>query len=170
MPSTIKSASVLEETIDRLDGLNLIDVNSDIKGDAFEYFLRQYNSGYKDLGEYFTPRHFVRFIVKLLNPKLGEKVYDPFCGTGGMLIESFKHIESRLPNNDKDTISFLKNNTIYGNELTETARVAKMNMILMGDGHNNIERKDSLKYPVTDKYDVVITNILFSQKTDHLNK
>jgi type I restriction enzyme M protein len=48
----------------------------------------------KDLGEYFTPRHIVKTLAKIVNPKFGETVtvYDPFCGTGGMLIESFRHI------------------------------------------------------------------------------
>jgi len=75
-----------------LEQLELINIDSDIKGDAFEYFLKRYNSGEKDLGEYFTPRHIVKFLVRLINPKFGERIYDPFCGTGGILIESFKHL------------------------------------------------------------------------------
>jgi type I restriction enzyme M protein len=84
----------LREIIDKLEPLSLSSIDSDIKGDAFEYFLRAY-SGQKgnDLGEYFTPRHIVKFMVKIANPQFEEKIYDPFCGTGGMLTESYKHIK-----------------------------------------------------------------------------
>ncbi|CAJ0824602.1 22182_t:CDS:2 [Entrophospora sp. SA101] len=131
-------------------------------GDAFEYFLKAYLSKQqKDLGEYFTPRHIVKFLVKLTNPKFGEKVYDPFCGTGGILIEAFRHIYQKMPRESKK-LQILKSNTIYGGEITQTTRITKMNMILSGDGHNNIKRQDSLKNPVQGKYDVVITNMPFS--------
>ena len=139
-----------------------MDTNSDIKGDAFEYFLKAYLANQnKDLGEYFTPRHIVKPLVKLMNPKFGETVYDPFCGTGGMLIEAFRHIYNKMPRNKK-TLQQLKQETIYGSEITRNARITKMNMILTGDGHNNIQKQDSLKNPSKKKYDVVITNMPFS--------
>ena len=90
-------------------------------------------------------------------------MYDPFCGTGGMLINSFKHINQRMPINDEN-IDFLKKKTIYGGELTEMFRVAKMNMILTGDGHSNINRQDSYESKQTGKHDVVITNIPFGSR------
>ena len=167
-PLRIKKYKTLENIIDELDGLQLTDINADIKGDAFEYFLRSYNIDNKDLGEYFTPRHIVKAIVKLLNPQLGETIYDPFCGTGGMLIESFKHIQSSMPHTES-ALRILKEETIYGNEFTNTVRITKMNMILMGDGHSNVEQKDSLANPVDNKYDVVITNMPFSQNTAHFS-
>jgi type I restriction enzyme M protein len=162
----IKNPSNLKEIINQLDQLQLTEIESDIKGDAFEYFLKSYNAGEKDLGEYFTPRHIVKFLVTLLNPKFGEKVYDPFCGTGGMLIECFKHLSKYSPNNTS-SIKFLKEESLFGREISSTAKIAKMNMILIGDGHNNIERIDSLKNPVKNKYDVVITNMPFSQETEY---
>jgi len=61
----------------------------------------------------------------------------------------------------------LKEDTVYGRELTGTAKIAKMNMIIIGDGHTNIEQMDSLKVPVKEKYDVVLTNYPFSQTTDY---
>lgn len=154
---------VLNKVIDKLDGLQLSDTNSDIKGDAFEFFLRNYGGAETDFGEYFTPRHIVKTMVKLLNPRFGEKVYDPFCGTGGMLIESFKHIKKRMPQN-KNSLMMLKEETIYGTEFTTMSRVAKMNMILAGDGHSNIKRRDSYQHRQSGEYDVVITNIPFGKK------
>jgi type I restriction enzyme M protein len=61
----------------------------------------------------------------------------------------------------------LENKTIYGRELTGTAKIAKMNMILAGDGHINISQMDSLSSPVKEQYDIVLTNYPFSQRTDY---
>ncbi|MBN9482783.1 MAG: hypothetical protein BGO70_07905 [Bacteroidetes bacterium 43-93] len=166
----IKHPDNLREIITLLDGLQLTDINADIKGDAFEYFIRSYSaSNPSDLGEIFTPRHVVKTLVKLVNPQIGEKVYDPFCGTGGMLIVAFKHIMDTMAQTDFN-IKVLKEQTLYGSELTRTASIAKMNMILAGDGHNNIVKQDSLANPVDKEYDVVITNYPFAQKTRYGDK
>ena len=66
--------NILNSIIDSLDDLWLSDTNADIKGEAFEFFLRSYGGAETDFGEYFTPRHIVKTMVKLLNPKFGEKV------------------------------------------------------------------------------------------------
>jgi type I restriction enzyme M protein len=156
----------LKEIVDKISKIgNLLDTNSDIKGDAFEYFLKNSISVGNDLGEYFTPRHIVKIMVELLDLKFNETIYDPCCGTGGFLIEAFKNIKNKCKQT-KDNLNILTNKTVFGRELTTTARIAKMNMIIIGDGHNNIEQKDALKYPINDIYDVVLSNYAFSQKTD----
>jgi len=160
-PENLKS---IIESITKIG--NLLDTNSDIKGDAFEYFLKNSISVGNDLGEYFTPRHIVKLMVELIDLKFEETIYDPCCGTGGFLIEAFKNIKSKCKNT-KENIEYLENETVFGREISTTSRIAKMNMIIMGDGHNNIEQKDSLEFPVKDKYDVVLTNFAFSQKTDY---
>lgn len=165
-PLQIKNPKTLKKIIDKLDPLSLIDIKSDIKGDAFEYFLKQSTATKNDLGEYFTPRHIIKVMVKLLNPKIGEKIYDPFCGTGGMLIEAFKHISHNMAHTP-DNWKRLRKDTLFGNEITTTARITKMNMILIGDGHTGIQQKDSLKNPVQDEYDIVVTNMPYSQKTEY---
>lgn len=145
-----------------------MEVDSDIKGDAFEYFLRAY-SGQKnnDLGEYFTPRHVISNLVNILQPRVGDKIYDPFCGTGGMLIECFKYVSKQANPDEKEKLK----KCFYGNEITTIARTAKMNMILFGDGHNNIQQVNSFQYPVDNKYDLVITNIPFGlEEKDYGNK
>ncbi|WP_080236641.1 N-6 DNA methylase [Spirosoma rigui] len=155
----------LKEIIKSLDDLQLTDINADIKGDAFEYFIRSYSaSNPSDLGEIFTPRHVVKTTVKLVNPQIGETIYDPFCGTGGMLIVAYKHIMDSMARTASN-IKQLKENTLWGSELTKTASIAKMNMILAGDGHSNVVKQDTLANPVDGKFDVVITNYPFSQKT-----
>ena len=181
-PLQIRDASILKEIMDKLDPLKLTDVDSDVKGDAFEYFLKASTSTKNDLGEYFTPRHIVKTMVRLVNPQIGETVYDPFCGTGGFLIESFRHIFNNMARTETNQ-KILRESTVYGNEITNTARITKMNMILAGDGHNNIEMKDSLANPVdggttyTDEkgimhhngFDIVLANMPYSQKTKYGN-
>lgn len=192
-PLQIRDASILKEIMDKLDPLMLTDVDSDVKGDAFEYFLKASTSTKNDLGEYFTPRHIVKTMVRLVNPQIGETVYDPFCGTGGFLIESFRYIYNNMSRTESN-LKTLRENTVYGNEITNTARITKMNMILAGDGHSNIHKIDSLANPTylekvkyDDKgnvvrdaegnikysseysgiYDIVLANMPYSQKTKH---
>lgn len=179
-PLQIKDTGILKDIMDKLDPLMLTDVDSDVKGDAFEYFLKASTSTKNDLGEYFTPRHIVKTMVRLVNPQIGEKIYDFFCGTGGFLIESFRYIYNNMARTDAN-LALLRENTVYGNEITNTARITKMNMILAGDGHSNIEMKDSLANPVdgTETYmdesgkihhrgfDIVLANMPYSQKTKY---
>ena len=178
-PLQIRDANILKEIMGKLNPLVLTDVDSDVKGDAFEYFLKASTATKNDLGEYFTPRHIVKTMVRLVNPKIGEKVYDPFCGTGGFLIESFRYIFNNMARTDTN-LTLLSEHTIYGNEITNTARITKMNMILAGDGHSNIKMEDSLANPIdgnstyTDSngnihhngYDIVLTNMPYSQRTN----
>lgn len=161
----IQDTLALKQIIDKLDKLNLSGIKTDIKGDAFEYFIQQYNTSNNDLGEYFTPRHIVNFLVQLANPKYGEKIYDPFCGTGGILISAFNHIRDSLIEQGYLTdkvLKDLKENTVYGSEISSNARIAKMNMILTGDGHSNIKQQDTLLHPKKEDFDIIITNIPFN--------
>ena len=181
-PLQIRDTSILKEIMDKLDPLMLTDVDSDVKGDAFEYFLKASTSTKNDLGEYFTPRHIVKTMVRLVNPQIGETIYDPFCGTGGFLIESFRHIYNNMARTEAN-LKILREKTVYGNEITNTARITKMNMILAGDGHSNIKMMDSLANPVDGKstyfdekgkehhngYDIVLANMPYSQKTKYGN-
>lgn len=161
----IRRPRTLRQIVEKLDVLNLTATETEVKGDAFEYFLRNGVNAYPmDLGEYFTPRHIVRAMVNLVKPRFGERIYDGFCGTGGFLIETFRYLQLRTSNTDENRHK-LRHETIFGRELTSIARIAKMNMILFGDGHANVERMDTLANPVREEYDVVLTNIPFSQKT-----
>lgn len=166
-----KSTETLKSIVDKLSGLPLINIDSDIKGDAFEYFLKDSITVGNDLGEYFTPRHIVRLMVNLIDPQFGEKIYDPTCGTGGFLIQAFRHIKQRCKLTPENR-NVLEKKTVYGRELTNTSRIAKMNMILVGDGHTNIKQMDSLQNPVKEEYDVVLANPPYGQETDwgHLYK
>jgi len=166
----IDSPEILDEIVRKLSKLNLLSADTDVKGDAFEYFLKNAYQGVniKDLGEYFTPRNIVRTMVSMIAPRIGERIYDPFCGTGGFLIESFRYLHLRIKP-EPQLESQLKNHTVFGSEITTNARIAKMNMILFGDGHSNVEKEDSLANPKRGKYDIVLTNPPYSQTTRHGN-
>ncbi|WNE40809.1 MAG: hypothetical protein mread185_000266 [Mycoplasmataceae bacterium] len=157
--SKIEDAKTLEEMVTKFNPLSLVETERDVKGEAFEYFLQRYNAGEKDLGEYFTPRHAIRNLVNILQPRFKDKIYDPFCGTGGMLTECFRYVSERTKI-DSENLKTLRN-SFYGNEITNVARITKMNMILFGDGHNNIQKRDTFQFPVNEEYDLVITNIPF---------
>jgi restriction-modification protein len=161
----IKEPVKLKEIIDKLDTLNLKKIDTDIKGDAFEYFIQKYNQTNNDLGEYFTPRHIVKFLNNIMKPSFGDKIYDPFCGTGGMLIIAFETIYNELLTKgqlDNTTLQTLRKQTIWGSEISDTSRIAKMNMILSGDGHSNIKQQNSFSNPESNKFNVVMSNIPFN--------
>lgn len=160
--TAIKNPGTLKKIVSTLNPLQLSDIDEDIKGVAFEHFIQR-TTAQNDLGEYFTPRHIVRFMVRLLNPRYSESVYDPFCGTGGFLTESFRHIGQQI-GFTYDAMNTLNHETVFGGEITTTARIAKMNMILFGDGHSGVTQQDSLRTNRNGLYDNVLSNIPFSQK------
>lgn len=168
----ISSPAILGEIVTELSepGLNLTASDTDVKGDAFEYFLENAYQGVrqKDLGEYFTPRNVVKMMISMVDPQIGENIYDPFCGTGGFLIEAFRYLRLRVRDRAKwDRV--LREETIYGSEITVGARIAKMNMILFGDGSSNVVREDSLGNPKRGAFDIVVTNPPYSTTTRHGN-
>lgn len=166
----IQSAEIFNDIVNDLSELNFTVADADVKGEAFEYFLKNayQGIGIKDLGEYFTPRNIVRTMVSMANPKIGETIYDPFCGTGGFLIEAFRYVALRTQLTPQVS-EILQKSTIYGSEIAATARVARMNMVLYGDGHSNVYQQDSFANPIDKKYDVVLTNPPYSQETRHGN-
>ena len=159
----INDETILIDLLELIDDIDFKNLDTDIKGDAFEFFLRNVTNGNKDLGEYYTPRHIVKMIVNFLNPKVGDKIYDSCCGTGGFLLECFKYLLKNSNISDSKIKKTIREETIYGRELTSTARISKMNMILFGDGHSNIVQMDSLSKPVLEEYDIAISNIPYSQ-------
>ena len=101
-------------------------------------------------------------MVQLVNPQFGSTVYDPFCGTGGFLTETFRHLSAqRKPT--KSVNETLQQKSVYGGEITTTARIAKMNMILFGDGHSGVNQQDSLGVNSDSRFDHILSNIPFSQ-------
>ena len=89
------------------------------------------------LGQYFTPTEVVDFIVSVVNPRAGERVKDPACGSADFLISAFQHAESQNGANLKDSV--------WGSDhSSEAVQVSILNMVLNGDGKSQITEEDSL--------------------------
>ena len=92
---TIDEPTVLTQVINLVDGLRLDQADADTKGDLFEHVLKQIKQA-GELGQFRTPRHIIRAIVEIIDPKIGETIYDPAAGTAGFLVAAYNHI--RLAN------------------------------------------------------------------------
>jgi len=136
--------------------------SSDVMGDAYEYLIKKFaDLSKKNAGEFYTPRAIVKLLVMLLAPKAGETVYDPACGTGGMLIEAIRYM-----NDDKQTYG-----RIYGQEKNlANSAIARMNLFLHGARDFHITQGDTLRSPnflyrgEIQTFDCVIANPPFSLK------
>jgi len=160
--------ALLKDLIEHFSALSIGNglVNSDVMGDAYEYLIKQFaDATNKKAGEFYTPRSVVRLMVDIVDPQEGETVYDPACGTGGMLLAAVEHVRER----GGDPRTFF--GRIYGQEKNlTTAAAARMNLFLHGLEDFVIERGDTLRNPVfTDpassglaRFDVVIANPPFS--------
>ncbi|MBL7770132.1 MAG: SAM-dependent DNA methyltransferase [Flavipsychrobacter sp.] len=140
----------------------------DILGDAYEYLIKQFadDSGKKG-GEFYSPRGVVTTIVRLIKPLPKHKVYDPTCGSGGMLIESAKYVAEQPGGREGNNINI----SLYGQEKNiGTWAIGKMNMILHNHLDASLEKGDTLVYPKHKDekgelllFDRVIANPPFSQ-------
>ena len=150
-----------------LEGYDLGLTAFDVKGEAFEFFLGETFTG--GLGEYFTPRNIVEFMVEALNPKIGDKIIDPFCGTGGFLIYAFEVVSEKIrlqefSKTEKNRWRIeLSNRSLFGTDWKErTSQACKMNMMVHGDGSSGIFMHDGLTNVdgkiEEDAFDLCITN------------
>lgn len=141
----ILSLDTIKYVVEKLYRYDLSDIDEDLNGRMFEVFLRAAVRG-KELGQYFTPRDAIKFMVKLAEPNEHTKVIDACCGSGGFLIESLaymmQNIPQNLPQSKKDSIlKNIKENLIFGVDKEEkVARLARINMYVHKDGSSKIFR------------------------------
>jgi len=129
-------------------------------GDSYEYLIKKFaDLSKKNAGEFYTPRAIVKLLIMILDPKPGETVYDPACGTGGMLIEAIRHMHD-----DKSTYG-----KIFGQEKNlSNSSIARMNLFLHGARDFDIKQGDTLRSPnflyrgELRTFDCVIANPPFS--------
>jgi type I restriction system adenine methylase HsdM len=141
-------------------------VAPDVFGNAYEYLIKRFaDQSNKKAGEYYTPRSVVGLLINILNPVEGESVYDPACGTGGMLIEVIEHVKSA--GGSPKTLW----GKLYGQEkVLATASIARMNLLLHGIEDFKIVREDTLRNPAfytgnrLAQFDCVVANPPFSLK------
>ncbi len=149
----------------------------DIKGAMFEIFLKGTFRG--PLGQFFTPREIIDFMIGVVEPKDNEAVLDPGCGSGGFLIGAMrkvwsdlheKYIQGKIDDLDEQKKNYAEGK-LFGMDINERlAWVAKMNMVFHGDGHGGIVHSNAFiittrnKEIVSKEYNVILTNPPFGSK------
>jgi type I restriction enzyme M protein len=134
-----------------LQGISLARTDLDVKGEGYEHFLGGVFRG--AMGQYFTPRPIVRFMIDFLEPNIDDFIIDPACGSGGFLIYTLERMRKELfaKLDEKDAAYRWQDfalKQVYGIEInSQLARVSMMNMIIHEDGHTNIENDDALDKP-----------------------
>ena len=165
----IDEPTVLTQVVSQLNDLRLDRVDADTKGDLFEHVLRQIRQA-GELGQFRTPRHVIRALVRLVDPRLGETIYDPAAGTAGFLVAAWDHI--RLANSSpagieeietdgktirrglgdtlsRDAVRKLQEATFHGADVDpQMVRLATMNLTLRGLDRVRILRRDALTRPL----------------------
>ena len=154
----------LKDLVEHISKLKVGNNNysADVMGDSYEFLIKKFaDLSKKNAGEFYTPRSIVKLLIMLLAPKAGETVYDPACGTGGMLIEAI-----RFMHGDKLTYG-----RIYGQEKNlATSAIARMNLFLHGAKDFKVTQGDTLRSPnylergSLQTFDCVVANPPFSLK------
>ena len=175
----IPTGTLLTEATSIIDGMHIKDQNLDTKGDIYEYLLSELKTSGKN-GQFRTPRHIIQMMVELLDPKIGETICDPACGTAGFLVNAYQHIlknntsedlikidEDGNPYNFKgdklspDEFKFLKNKSLYGYDFDQTmVRISLMNLMMHGISNPKIDQTNtlSMRYSQHPNFDVVLAN------------
>jgi type I restriction enzyme M protein len=131
-------------------------------GHLYESMLREMRDAAGDSGEFYTPRSVVKFMVEAVNPRLGETILDPACGTGGFLAETFNHLGKQVKTVQDRKV--LQEQSIFGGEAKPLPYLlCQMNLLLHGLEAPQIDPENSLRFPLNelgdrDRIDVILTN------------
>jgi type I restriction enzyme M protein len=160
--SNPENKEILRQLIEVFSEKKLEEVSPDILGDAYEWLLSYFAPQKAKEGEVYTPREVIRLMVEILDPKPNDSIYDPACGSGGMLIVAYKYVEEKY----KDA----KGLSLFGQEANPlTLALCKMNLILHGINDYHLENGDTLLYPrfkengFIKKFNVCLTNPPWNQ-------
>ena len=159
----MESGYLLRDVVNLIDGIHF-DSSEEIHilGRLYETLLREMRDAAGDSGEFYTPRPVVRFMVGSLDPRLGETVLDPACGTGGFLCEAFRHLEGQA-----DTVEMwhvLQHKTLIGGEAKSLPfLLGQLNLLLHGLHAPRIDPGNSLRFRLSEigegqRVDVILTN------------
>lgn len=185
----VEAMSIIEEIYEEIEK----DANEggqafqDIQGDVYEMLLSEIATSGKN-GQFRTPRHIIKLITELVEPRLGDRIADPACGTGGFLLGAYQYIVTQLDQNKKNfepdedgfirnsasglltqEISDILNNSLYGYDIDVTmVRLALMNLMMHGVDNPHIEYKDTLSKGFTESntYQIVMANPPFTGSID----
>jgi type I restriction enzyme M protein len=131
-------------------------------GHLYESMLKEMRDAAGDSGEFYTPRAVVRFMVAVTDPRLGETLLDPACGTGGFLVEAFEHLRKQCKRAEHHSV--LQSESLLGGEAKPLPYLlAQMNLLLHGLETPEIDPLNSLRFPLKeigdkDRVDIILTN------------
>ena len=184
---SIPKASLLQEAVKIIDDMHISEQNIDVQGDLYEYLLGQLSTAGMN-GQFRTPRHIIRMMTRLIEPKAGERICDPAAGTAGFLVAAYERIletntspeiltydeEGKAHNLIGDKIDpkvhkFLKSRALTGYDFDATmVRMGAMNLMLHGVDNPNFKYSDALSKQFTEKqcYDVILANPPFKGSID----
>jgi type I restriction enzyme M protein len=157
------SGYLLRDIINKVHGIHF--TSSDeihTLSHLYESMLKEMRDAAGDSGEFYTPRPVIRFMVAVVDPRLGETIYDPACGTGGFLVEAYTHLEQQCKTvQDRQT---LQTRSLWGGEAKSLPYLlAQMNLLLHGLESPQIDPGNSLRFPLKEigdkeRVDVILTN------------
>ena len=168
----ISNIAILYRVIQMIDAEKWVSMSADVKGTIYEELLRKNAEDVKSgAGQYFTPRPLIKAMVQCMQPKPGETITDPCCGSGGFFLAALDYLTA--PGRyilDRDQKEFLKNGTFYGNELVaNTFKMCLMNLYLhnVGDiyGEVPVTLGDALLTDPGYRVNIVLTNPPFGKKS-----
>ncbi|MDN5942341.1 MAG: type I restriction-modification system subunit M, partial [Nitrospira sp.] len=154
---------LLRDVVNKVHGIHFISSGEiHTLGHLYESMLKEMRDAAGDSGEFYTPRAVVRFMVAVTDPRLGETLLDPACGTGGFLVESFEHLRKQCKRAEHYAV--LQSESLLGGEAKPLPYLlAQMNLLLHGLETPRIDPLNSLRYPLKeigdrDRVDIILTN------------
>lgn len=177
LDNRIANGHTLREVLDIIDEMDFHN-QSDLfqLSLIYEKLLKDMGSDGGNSGEFYTPRPLIKVITDVINPQIGQSIYDPAVGSCGFLIEAYNHIRYTDVQNNKqrdlstDQLKFLNEDTFFGNEKTPLSYVmGVMNMILHGVESPNISKSNTLTKDIRgleekDRFDCILANPPFGGK------
>jgi len=154
---------LLRDVLNKVNGIHFTSTEEIYTlGHLYESMLKEMRDAAGENGEFYTPRPLVKFIVTVVNPRLGETVLDPACGTGGFLAEAFEHMKKQCKT--AEDYRRLQRETLFGIEAKPLPYLlCQMNLLLHGVETPNIDPLNALRLPLReigdkDRVDVIMTN------------
>ena len=183
----IPTPSLLVEAVKIINSMHIKEQNRDTKGDLYEYLLSELKTAGKN-GQFRTPRHIIQMMVEMTNPKIGNTICDPACGTAGFLVGAYEHIlksntsKELIKKDDEgndynfvgDKLSkvqweILKETTLHGFDNDQVmVRISLMNLMMHGIARPKIRQTNTLstRFEEANYYDIVLANPPFTGSID----